>query len=50
MGEVLIVLNICSFLKSNDSGDMSLGDIETIVSCNQSGKMHSILSLDKFDF
>ena len=34
--EVLIVLRICLFLMSHDSSDMSFGDIETIVSYNQS--------------
>ena len=29
---------------------MSLGDIETIVSYNQSREMYSDLSLNKFDF
>ena len=48
--EVLIVLHICSFLMSNDSGNMSLGDIETIVSYNQSIEISRDLSLDKFDF
>ena len=32
---MLINLHICLFLMSYDSSDMSLGDIETIVSCNQ---------------
>ena len=48
--EVLIVLHICSFLMSNDSGNMSLGDIETIVSYNQSIEISRDLSLNKFDF
>ena len=48
--EVLIVLHICSFLMSNDSGNMSLGDIETILSYNQSIEISRELSLDKFDF
>ena len=30
--EMLIILHICSFLMSNDTDDMNLGDIETIVS------------------
>ena len=33
--ERLIVLHICSFLMSHDSRNMSLGDIEAIVSYNQ---------------
>ena len=37
--EILIILDICLFLMSNDSSDTSLGDIEAIVSNNQSGEM-----------
>ena len=48
--EKLIVLHICSFLILKDSSDMSLGDIETLVSYNQSGEMHYDLSLRKFEF
>ena len=32
--ELSIVFRICSFLMSYDSSNMSLGDIETIVSYN----------------
>ena len=42
--EMLIVLYMCSFLTSYDSRDMSLGDIETIVSYNQSREMYCDLS------
>ena len=42
--EMLIVLYMCSFLMSYDSRDMSLGDIETIVSYNQSREMYCDLS------
>ena len=37
---MLIVLDICSFPIPNDSGYMSLGDIETTVSNNQSREMY----------
>ena len=49
--EMLIVLHVCSFLMSYDSGDKNLVDIETIaLSCNQSRKICCDLTLDKFDF
>ena len=37
--EILIILDICLFLMSNDSSDTSLGDIDAIVLNNQSGEM-----------
>ena len=37
---MLIVLDICSFPIPNDSGYMSLGDIETTLSNNQSREMY----------
>ena len=47
--EILIVLQICSFLMTYDSR-ISLGDIETIVLYNQSREMYCDLSLGKSDF
>ena len=47
---MLIILHICSFLMLNDSGHMNLGNIEAIVSYNQSGEMYYDLSLGKIDF
>lgn len=38
--EKLIVSQICLFLKSNDSGDISLGEIETFVSYSYPGEMY----------
>ena len=38
--ETLIVFNICSFLKSFFSKNMSLDDTATIVSYNQSREMY----------
>ena len=46
--EILIILHICLFLMSYDSSEWSLGDIETIVTSNQS--MELDLSLGKFHF
>ena len=48
--EMLIVLHICLFLMSYDSSTMNLGDMEIIVSCNQSRDMYCDLSLGKFGF
>ena len=48
--ECLEILDICSFPSSNNSGYMSLGEIENIVSYNKSGEMYCELSLGKFDF
>ena len=48
--EMLIVLHSCLFRMSYDSSNLSLGDIETIVMCNQSRKLYCDLSLDTFDF
>ena len=47
--KMLIVLHTCLFLMSYDSSNMSLDDIETFVSHNQSGEMYSDLLFDKFD-
>ena len=47
---MLNVLYICLFLMSYDSSNMSLGNIETIASYNQSREMNCYLSLGKFDF
>ena len=46
----VIFFHICLFQMPCDSSDMSLGDIVTIVSCNQSREMFCELSLGKFDF
>ena len=48
--EMLIVLIVCLFLVSYDTSNMNLGDIETIVSYNQSREIYCDLSLGKFDF
>ena len=47
---ILTVSHIRSFFMPNHSGDMSYGDIETILSYSQSGEMYCDLSLGKFDF
>ena len=48
--EMLIVLHICLLLMLFDSSNISLGDIETIVSYNQSWEIYCDLSLSKIDF
>ena len=47
---MLIVLHICSFLMSNDSGYVSLGDTETIILYSYSGETYCNIYLGKFDF
>ena len=48
--EMLIILHIFLFLMSYDSSKISLGDIETKVSYNQSREVYCDLPLGKFDF
>ena len=48
--DLIFVLLIFLFLMSNDSGDMSLGNIETIASYSQLKEMYCDLSLGKFNF
>ena len=47
---MLLVLHICAFFISNDSGDMSFGNIEATVPYNKSKDIYCGLSLDKFEF
>ena len=48
--EILIILHICLFLTSYDSSNSRLGEMETIVTSNQSRELYCNLSLGKFDF
>ena len=48
--DLIFVLLIFLFLMSNDSGDMSLGNTETIASYSQLKEMYCDLSLGKFNF
>ena len=46
--EMLIVLHIYSFFMTYDTSNISFGDIETIVSYNQSREIYFDLFLGKF--
>ena len=50
MPEDVICFAYLLFLKPNDSGDMNLGNIDTIVLYYQPTEMYCDLSLGKFNF